>query len=63
MVYFKMYSKEYTKADVKILPNVLTSNPHLLNANHAKLCAVESKMNRDENQAQVEKSKAIYSQQ
>lgn len=63
MVYFKMYSKEYTKADVKILPDVLTSNPHLLHANHAKLCAVESKMNRDENQAQVEKSKAIYSQQ
>lgn len=58
-----MYSKEYSKADVRNLPNVLTSNLHLLNANHAKLCAVESKMNRDENQAHGEKSQAIYSQQ
>lgn len=46
-----MYSKKYTKADVKNVPNVLISISHLLNANHVKLCAVESKMNKDENQA------------
>lgn len=45
-----MYSKRYTRVDVKNVPNVLKSKSHLLNANHANLCAVESKMNNEENQ-------------
>lgn len=48
------------KADVKNVPNVLISNSHLLNANHVKLCAAESKMNKDENQAQREKFQTKY---
>lgn len=39
-----MYSKEYTKADVKNLPKVVLSKRQLRHANHAKLRAAESKM-------------------
>lgn len=39
-----MYCKKYTKTHVRYLPKVLIS--HLLNASHAKLCAVESEMNK-----------------
>lgn len=55
-----MYSKEKTKADVKNVPGVLTANPHLLHADHAKHGVLASKMHKAEKQAQTEKFQTKY---